>query len=299
IDTLGMQNGLQVDKADPLRFIIEGEFRSSGASSMMADSNRSPRDQAVFEQLQALSLLAERTERSYEIGRIKDFTSSLANLGRALNSVQGRKQVVMFSEGFDSRLLIGRDTLDADNDLDNANIANGQHYLVDNDARFGSMTLQNQMNRMLEEFRRADCVIQAVDIGGLRDHTDATNRQQINGQDSLFYMANETGGELFKDANNLGDQLNRLLTRTSLTYVLTFERSDLKTDGAYHRLRVKVAKLPVGARLAHRTGYYAPRPFKDLSPLEKNLLASDRIAAGTPRRDIAMNVLLAPFRASP
>jgi len=299
IDTLGMQHGLQVDKADPLRFIIEGDFNASGASSMMADSNRSQRDQMVFQELQALSLLAEKTERSYEIGRISDFSRALSNLGRALNSVQGRKQVVMFSEGFDSRLLIGRDTLDADNNLDNANIAGGQHYLVDNDARYGSTTLQNEMNRMLEEFRRADCVIQAVDIGGLRDHTDATNRPQINGQESLFYMANETGGELYKDANNLGDQLNRLLNRTSLTYVLTFERSDLKTDGAYHRLRVKVAKLPAGGRLAYRSGYYAPRPFRDLSPLERNLLASDNIAAGTPRRDIAMNVLLAPFRASP
>jgi len=299
IDTLGMQHGLQIDKADPLRFIIEGDFNASGASSMMAESNRAQRDQMVFQELQSLSLLAEKTERSYAIGRITDFSHSLTNLGRALNSVQGRKQVVMFSEGFDSRLLIGRDTLDADNDLDNANIAGGFSYLVDNDARFGSMTLQNQMNRMLEEFRRADCVIQAVDIGGLRDRTDATNRPQINGQESLFYMANETGGELYKDANNLGDQLNRLLTRTSLTYVLTFERSDLKTDGSYHRLRVKVGKLPAGGRLSYRTGYYAPRPFRDLSPLEKNLLASDNIAAGTPRRDIAMNVLLAPFRASP
>ncbi|HEX3532337.1 MAG TPA: VWA domain-containing protein [Thermoanaerobaculia bacterium] len=299
IDTLGMQHGLQVDKADPLRFIIEGDFNASGASSMMAESNRAQRDQMVFQELQALSLLAEKTERTYAIGRISDFSRSLTNLGRALNSVQGRKQVVMFSEGFDSRLLIGRDTLDADNDLDNANIAGGQHYLVDNDARYGSTTLQNEMNRMLEEFRRADCVIQAVDIGGLRDRTDASNRPQVNGQESLFYMANETGGELYKDANNLGDQLNRLLNRTSLTYVLTFERSDLKTDGAYHHLRVKAARLPAGGHLAYRTGYYAPRPFRDLSPLEKNLLASDNIAAGTPRRDIAMNVLLAPFRASP
>ncbi|HEY2737314.1 MAG TPA: VWA domain-containing protein, partial [Thermoanaerobaculia bacterium] len=299
IDTLGMQHGLQVDKADPLRFIIEGDFAASGASSMMAESNRSQRDQMVFQELQALSLLAEKTERTYAIGRISDFSRSLANLGRALNAVQGRKQVVLFSEGFDSRLLIGRDTLDADNDLDNENIASGLEYQVDNDARFGSTTLQNDMHRMLEEFRRADCVIQAVDIGGLRDHTDATNRPQVNGQESLFYMANETGGELYKDTNNLGDQLNRLLNRTSLTYVLTFERSDLKTDGAYHHLRVKVAKLPAGGRLAYRSGYYAPRPFRDLSPLEKNLLASDNIAAGTPRRDIAMNVLLAPFRSSP
>jgi VWFA-related protein len=298
IDTLGMRKGIQVDKSDPLRFVIEGGFNASGANSGMAESNQSPRDQMLFEQLQMLSLLAERTERTYEVSRVTSFTRSLATMARSLNAVQGRKQVVLFSEGFDSRLLIGRDTMDHDNDLDNQNIAGGFSYLVDNDARYGSTPLQNEVNRMLEEFRRADCVIQAVDIGGLRDRTTASDRPQLNGQEALFYMANETGGELFKDANNLGDQLGRILNRTNLTYVLAFERSDLKPNGAYHRLRVKVAKLPAGGRLAHRVGYYAPRPFKDLSPLERNLLASDHIAAGAPRRDIAMNVLLAPFRSS-
>jgi hypothetical protein len=213
--------------------------------------------------------------------------------------VQGRKQIVLFSEGFDSRLLIGRDTLEPDNDMDNRNISTGQQYLVDNDARFGNTGLINEITRMLEEFRRADCVIQAVDIGGLRADSDPVKRAASSGQDALFVMANETGGELFKDANDLRAQLGRLLNRTSLTYVISFERSDLKTDGSFHRLRVKSAKLPSGARLYYRAGYYAPRPFKELDPLEKNLLASDRIAVGTPRRDIAMNVLLAPFRSTP
>jgi len=299
IDTLGMQHGLQVDKSDPLRFIIEGTFNASGASSMLAESSLSPRDQILFEQLQTISLFAERTERSYEVSRIKSFSRSMGEMARMLNAVQGRKQIVLFSQGFDSRLLVGRDTMDTDNNLDNQNIATGFSYLVDNDARYGSTPLQNELNRMLEEFRRADCVIQSVDIGGLRDKTDATARVQTNGQESLFYLANETGGELFKDANDLGQQLGRLLDRTSVTYVLSFERSDLKTDGSYHRLRVKVAKSPAGARVSYRAGYYAPRPFKELAPLERNLLASDRIAAGTPRHDIAMNVLLAPFRSSP
>jgi VWFA-related protein len=298
IDTLGLRRWLQVDRADPLHFIIEGGFNSSGANSGQAESNRTPRDQALFEQLQGISLQAERTERAYEVGRITGYTRALGAMAKAFNSVQGRKQIVLFSEGFDSRLLIGRDTLDADNDLDNQNIANGQTYLVDNDARFGHTGLQNEVNRMLEEFRRADCVIQAVDIGGLRDKTDATNRPQTNGHEALFYMANETGGELFKDANDLGGQLGRILGRTDLTYVLTFERSDLKADGSYHRLRVRVPKLGAGSRLSHRSGYYAPRPYKELDPFEKNLLAADSIAAGPPRRDIAMNVLLAPFRSS-
>jgi VWFA-related protein len=299
IDTLGMRHALQEGKTDPLRFIIEEGFNPSAASSGIADANRSVRDQILYEQLQSISLFNERSERSYEVSRITQFTRSMSEMAKALNAVQGRKQIVLFSEGFDSRLLIGRDTTDADTDFDNRNIAGGFSYLVDNDARYGSTPLQNEVGRMLAEFRRADCIIQAVDIGGLRDRTDATQRPQVKGEDSLFYMAHETGGELFKDANDLGQQLGRLLTRTSLTYVLTFERSDLANDGGYHRLRVKVPKLPAGSRVSYRTGYYAPRPFKELAPLERNLLASDHIAAGTPRHDLAMNVLLAPFRSSP
>jgi VWFA-related protein len=299
IDTLGMRHGLQVDKSDPLRFIIDPGFSAGASSQSLAESATSPREQLVLKELQALGLLAEKTERSYEVSRIKGYSRSLAEMARALNAVQGRKQIVLFSEGFDSRLLIGRETTSSDNTLDNASIAEGQLWQVDNDARYGNTGLQNEINRMLEEFRRSDCVIQAVDIGGLRDTTDATGRPQTDGEEALFYMANETGGELFKDANDLSAQLGRLLNRTSLTYVLSFERSDLKADGSYHRLRVKSAKLPSGARLYHRAGYYAPRPFRDLNPLEKNLLASDRIAVGTPRHDIAMNVLLAPFRSTP
>jgi hypothetical protein len=49
--------------------------------------------------------------------------------------------------------------------------------------------------------------------------------------------------------------------------------------------------------MAHRTGYYAPRPYKQLDPLEKSLMASDSIASAVPRRDIDLNVLSAPFRA--
>jgi len=149
---------------------------------------------------------------------------------------------------------------------------------------------------MLDEFRRADCVIQAVDIGGLRAGAD--ERARPSGEGALFYIANETGGELFKDANNLREPLTRVLQRTSVTYLLTFERSDLKTDGAYHRLKVK-AKLPGGARLTHRAGYYAPRPYQQLDPLEKNLLASDGIASAAPKRDLELNVLAAAFRATP
>lgn len=299
IDTLGARRVIDARRTDPLRFMIEPE---AGEDSGMASGGgggvdfKAQKDQAVLEYLQALSNMAERSERTFEIGRIGAYSRALGDVAKRLNAVKGRKHVLFFSEGFDSRLLLGRETTDVDSETDNQNIAYGRTFMVDNDARYGNTGLQNDINKMLEEFRRADCVIQAVDVGGLRATAD--QRPRTSGQEALFYMANETGGELFKDANNLKEPLERVLDRTSVTYLLTFERSDLKTDGSYHKLRVRLKDVPNGGRLSHRPGYYAPRPFQDLDPLEKSLLASDGIASATPRHDLDMNVLVAPFRAN-
>lgn len=299
IDTLGFRQSLDARISDPLRFMVDSPASAaSEVSQNLTDSLdlKGQKDQALLDYLKTITFVTERSERSFEVSKIGGYSRSLGEMARALNSVKGRKHVLYFSEGFDSRLLLGRSTTDQEAEDDNLNIMFGQTWMVDNDARYGSTGLQRNVQRMLEEFRRADCVIEAVDIGGLRAGADQNSRP--NGQEGLFYLANETGGELFKDANNLREPLEKVLERTSFTYLLTFERSDIKLDGAYHRLRVKVANLPAGARLAHRTGYYAPRPFKDLDPLEKNLLASDGIASATPKRDIELNVLAAPFRAT-
>jgi VWFA-related protein len=303
IDTLGMQRSLDLAKTDPLRFVIEapttGMARSDGEATFGGSDagRRALREEMVTDYMRAINNAADKSDRTFDVGRITTYSKTLGAMARTLNAIKGRKQVVFFSEGFDSRLLLGQDTGSAEAQIDNQNAAFGQLWMVDSDTRYGNTGLQSDINRMLEEFRRADCVIQAVDIGGLRPTGAGVTQARASGQESLFYMANETGGELFKDANNLREPLDRVLRRTSITYLLTFERSDLKPDGSYHRLKVK-AKVPNGARLSHRTGYYAPRPFKDLDPLEKNLLAADGIASATPRRDIALNVLAAPFRAT-
>jgi VWFA-related protein len=294
VDTLGMRR-VHDARIDPLRFLLEppgslGDQANGGQTDPVLS------DVESTDYLRAISNYAEKVERTFEVGRISSYSRALADMAKALNAVKGRKHIVLFSEGFDSRLLIGRDTTEAASQQDQLAVQFGSQWTVDNDARYGNTGLQNDLHRMLEEFRRADCVIQSVDIGGLRAGADL--RPRASGQEALFYMANETGGELFKDANNLREPLEKVLERTSVTYVLAFERSDLRNDGAYRRLKVKVKNLPAAARVSHRAGYYAPRPFKDLDPLEKTLLASDGIAAAVPRRDLHINVLAAPFRAS-
>ncbi len=297
IDTLGLASVVDQRSTDPLRFLLLPEDSLPKGMTPGAGASSARNEETLKENLTLITQMAQKDEKAYATGRLTGYSRSLSDLAHALSSVSGRKQVILFSEGFDSQLLVGREKTE-EGEEDNTNIATGQYWLVDSDNRYGNTTVQNEITRMLEEFRRADCVIQAVDIGGLRAETDATGLPQVRGQAALFYLSNETGGELFKNANNLGTELERVLGRSDLTYLLTFERHDLKRDGSYRKLKVK-AKAPSGARLSYRVGYYAPRPFKDLDPLEKNLLASDGIATAAPRRDVDVAVLAAPFRSGP
>ena len=310
IDTLGLHTpDAMLFKRDPLRFVIASpedllfgdiESTTGDGGNDVATSMRSQRDQSLLETMRAMATAADRMDREYQQSRVATYTNGLTDLARALNAVSGRKEVVLFSQGFDSRLMLGDAPESKEAERDTFAIMFGRIAQIDSDNRYGNTQVQNKLYKMLEEFRRADCVVQSIDISGLRaDIAEPGQRTAGSGQDALFYIANETGGELFRNANDFERQLAHVLRRSEVTYVLTFERSDLEPNGAYRRLRVEGKNLPAGARLSYRTGYYAPRPFKDLDPIEKNLLAGDAIANAVPRRDIAVHALAAPFRATP
>lgn len=304
IDTLGAPRLLALGRQDPLRFVIEDPAaadrlaaRDTTASS--GEGLEAQLQQSLVAHLRIIGKQMERVEKSFARGRISSWSESMADLAHLLDSVRGRKQIVYFSEGFDGRLLLGRqpDALDPEQEQDQLSLQRGQYWMVDTDDIYGHSPLVNDLHRMLEEFRRADCVIQAVDISGLGADLPADHRVKRVGQDALFYVANETGGELFEDANDFGRQLEQVLERSTVTYLLTFRPSRLEPDGSYHRLKVE-GDVPRGAHVVHRPGYYAPRPFQQLHPVERNLLAADRIASAAPLDELDMNVLTAPFRAA-
>jgi len=301
--SLGLDNVDDAVKPDPLRFVIappSAADLASGGTQVRPDSRR-PVDQLIRENLELIRREVDKADRAYSNDLVKNYMKSLSDLAKVLDAVKGRKHVVLFSEGFDSRLLVGHDTSGGEAQADNFNIEQGNWLQVDNDTRYGSTQLQSRLWQMVRDFKRADCVIEAVDIAGLQargDASDNSREDRPNGEEELFEMAHETGGELLKDSNDFGAQLEHVLARSTVTYLLTFERSDLKADGSFRSLEVK-ARVPAGVRLSYRSGYYAPRPFRQLDPLSKVLLAGDGIASAAPRADLDVNVLVSPFRAQP
>lgn len=288
--------------ADPLRFLIADlPSATNRLDSTTIDRESTGEgggfEDAIIEQNRILSQRFEQTERHLERREITAWSRTLGDLAKKLDAVAGRKQVLYFSEGFDGRLMLGRQpTGEAAETNDNLNILTGQLWQVDTDEIYGNTGLQGDMNEMLAAFQRADCVIQAIDIGGLRAGAEVRQTIGNRGQESLFVMADGTGGELFDNANDLNEQLGVMLRRTQVTYILSFQPEDIEFDGRYRRLKVKLPGQK--GRLSFRSGYYAPRPYADLDPLEKTLLAGEAIASAVPREDLGIDVLAVPFLAS-
>jgi VWFA-related protein len=311
IETLGLPKMFD-RSADPLRLVLfdaantiaQNQAVGTGSSGLAADA-RAARDEAVLDTLRSFSVVSARTERSIQQQIVRNLTASFADLARLMGEVEGRKYVVFLSEGFDSSLVTGTGSATAGtNDLGSLIDAAGSTEQAleptggtGSDEQFGDTRTQNAVEKMLEEFRRADCAIQAVNISGLRAGAEL-GFQRTDGRESLLNMAKSTGGELYENFNNLSEAMGQMLRRTGVTYVLSFQPDNLKLDGSYHRLKVELkgGAGGRGARVVHRPGYYSPRPYKEQPPLQK-LLETASAVMGEESGAIAASVLAAPFAA--
>jgi VWFA-related protein len=241
-----------------------------------------------------IAAIGQRVGDDYTVTRVQRYLSDMSSLATALDLVRGRKTVLYFSEGFDSRLLFGsiahekslEQTL-ADNDA----MTSGSAWTIDVDRRYANAPMQRQLTGLTEVLRRADCVVYPVDVAGLRESGDGPLGQSGRGEDFLFALARGTGGDLIKNGNDLNEQIARIAERTSLTYVLTYRPASEPREGAYHALRVRTRVK--GAHVSARAGYYERSSFGALSPLQRRLAAADILAHEIPVSDIAARVLAA------
>jgi VWFA-related protein len=238
----------------------------------------------------------EQADRAAQERAVTAMARAFEDLAKTMGSLYGRKYVVLFSEGFDSAVFGGTAQVDDQLYMAAASTA-GATWGIDSEKRFGNTKAANDLEAMLEQFRRADCVIQAVDVGGLREGAGPA-AQWAGGRDSLFLLAESTGGELFENYNDLSAAMEQMLRRTSVTYVLALQPEGLARDGSYHQIRVDLKNAPRGTRVVHRPGYYAPRPFGQQSPTEK-LLQTARGVVGEGTGTIGTSVLAAAFPANP
>ncbi|HQR68122.1 MAG TPA: VWA domain-containing protein, partial [Thermoanaerobaculia bacterium] len=309
VSTLALPS-LTSPTADPLALTVfnPASLGFAPGSGTQAAQAQSTTDAEFADTLAALGQQQQRIFDSYTMGRVVSLSRELTQLARMLNSVQGRKNLVYFSEGFDAKLLSGVTGPEAGRETGDA-IVHGLYSRVDSDERYGRSEIRTALDQMFAVFRKSDCVIHTVDVSGLTAEgkgaeaaspadTTATDRlgSRGRGRDSLYTLSAETGGELFKNSNDVSGHLRKLQEQTSLVYLLSYTPAELTEPGRYHALSVKV-KAP-GAHASTRSGYYEPRGWSRMTPMERRLLAAQQIAWGLPRSDIAARAIATPFLAA-
>lgn len=295
IDGLGMPTLMQRNP-DQLGFLDTTANPTNTNSAFTTATAESGVDALLGDLLENIQIMETKSMRAIYRDRVQRLLDSFAQLAVALDAVPGRKHILYLSEGFDSRELTGETGTNAGSKTAELAIR-GQYWKVDNDSRYGNTEMRHLMENALLLFNRSDCTIHTVDIGGLRSTVavnQSRNDQPVNGQDSLFFFADQTGGEFLKNANELGPSLDQLLERTGLIYLLAFQLSRVPENGKFHALKVKVKKGS-SYRVSNRTGYYEPRSHQQLTAMEKKLAMSSAIASAVPKTDIPAWVVAAAF----
>ena len=141
--------------------------------------------------------------------------------------------------------------------------------------------LQKDLSESIDRATRAGVVINTLDARGVYtidpvgdipgcNSPDPRTSQLISKYDSwenlaqgmvLEDLAHSTGGTTNSDNDLLGG-FNRLATPPEYVYYLGFYPKDLKPDGKYHEIKVKLANLK-GFSLEARRGYWAPSHEED------------------------------------
>ncbi len=173
--------------------------------------------------------LEQQAQNAMTASIVRALSRSLAGLAESLRDVGGVRHMLYFSRGFSSELL-----------------EPGKAY---------TPTVLNALRPMRQAFARYGWSLQSIDLAGIPAAADKTHNNL-----ALFYLANETGGELLQYYNDFAVATAKVLERTRVTYFLTIQPQDLVADGRYHRLRVRLRGEPRDARVVHRPGYFAPKP---------------------------------------
>ncbi|HTW48654.1 MAG TPA: VWA domain-containing protein [Acidobacteriaceae bacterium] len=116
----------------------------------------------------------------------------------------------------------------------------------------------------------------------------------FNTQEVMATLSSDTGGKAFFDSNDFSPAFDRIQHDTSAYYVIGYHSTDLRRDGRYRRLSIKVNRGDV--RLEYRPGYYAPADYKHATREEREQQLDDELASDLPATDMAVYLEALYFR---
>jgi len=114
-------------------------------------------------------------------------------------------------------------------------------------------------------------------------------------QDTLYALANDTGGKLFVDSNDLAVGIVQAQKDISSYYILGYYTTNAALDGKFRRINVKVNNTQI-SKLDYRTGYFASKEFKKFDSSDRERQLQEALMLGDPMTDLSIALETDYFR---
>lgn len=235
-----------------------------------------------------------RLRTTLSLQQSRPVLAALAAICEAQRTIPGKKTLVLFSQGFVTPAVLDWQVQSM---IDLANRANVAIYIIDSaglraSAPQSGALVPGSPLAGVSAITNQEQRIQAVGGENLFDHVryEGLNR----GQDVLYRISGDTGGQFIKGTNDIGKGLNRIDQEIRSRYTLAYRSTDSNFDGSFRKLKVEVRRPEAQAHA--RPGYYAValEEIVLLSPDDKKLLANFKAAESTPA--LPLFVEMVPFR---
>lgn len=241
------------------------------------------------------------------------FVLSLTTLAKALRSLPGQKQFILFSTGVPSSLVYGNQA--GNRYLEPQATSRGAGIKFDP----GDPTLKAINEAMYKEFAASACAFYAFDtrasakgmelfgydelaaqgaasISGTRavygDSTRVFRDGKTAGVDFLKRFSDITAGRYFSNINAYEKNLDQIQALTGTYYVLGYPIRE-QWDGRFHDIKVKVNRA--GCEVQAQAGYFNPKPFSEYTKLEKRLHLYDLALNERALSRLPVNISMIPL----
>jgi VWFA-related protein len=197
----------------------------------------------------AVQLLADPARRL-----IRDQIETLGEFADRLAPLEGNKHVVLLTSGFDASLFHGAGPAQT---LGRGPMF-GPRGAIDRPVRQGSSlgmsdpSITRAAKEMYARFTRAGVFLDCVDIEGVRESVSSSADSE-----GLSMLARDTGGQVVRNRNDLGQALQTLSDMQRVVYVLGFHAAD--TGRRENKIEVKLRGVS-GVNVTYRPSYSSTVP---------------------------------------
>jgi VWFA-related protein len=152
--------------------------------------------------------------------------------------------------------------------LERLSTAPGQRSVVLVSPGFLVSDAEHHEYQVIDLAVRNRIVINALDARALAPETG-----DVEDSNPLGEFADGTGGTFYQNNNNLEEGIRHFSATPEFIYVLGFSPSDLRYDGAFHNIKVKlIGKHTLTAN--YRKGYFAPIKVDDPTKSENYVISN-------------------------